>query len=161
MVQPSVVGTWRLVSCEGRRSTGHVSRPYGDAPVGFLMYSADGYMAVFVMRPGRPPFASGDRFRGSVEEVRAANEGFSAYCGTYEVDRTRATIVHHVAADHFPNDVGTDLVRHFVLEHGTLMLETPPVVRGGETWTFRLVWARAEPAGTLATVHSRGMGDTR
>ena len=160
-MQPSFVGTWRLVSCEGRRSAGEVSRPYGEAPFGLLMYSADGYMAAFVMRPGRPPFASGDRFRGRAEELRAAHEGFQAYCGTYEVDWARARIVHHVAADFFPNYVGTDLVRHFVLENGTLVLETPPVVRGGETWTFRLVWTPAVPADTLATAHSRGTGDTR
>ena len=49
-----------------------------------------------------------------------------------------------VAAD-FPNNVGTDLVRRFVMENGTLALETPPVVRAGKTWVFRLVWAPAEP----------------
>jgi lipocalin-like protein len=161
MVQASVVGTWRLVSCEGRRATGEVSRPYGDAPFGLLMYGADGYMAGFVMRPGRPPFASGDRFRGSAEEMRAAHEGFQAYCGTYEVDRDRARIVHHVAADFFPNYVGTDLERHFALENGILVLETPPVVRGGQTWTLCLVWTRAVPAVTLATAHCRETGNTR
>ena len=139
----SVVGTWRLVSCEGRSSEGDVSRPFGHAPVGFLIYGADGYMSVSLMRPGLPHFASGDRLRGSAEEVRLAREGFNAYCGTYEVDEARGTVVHHVAASDFPNYVGIDLVRRFTLEHGALALETPPVVRDGKTSTFRLVWTPA------------------
>lgn len=143
----SVVGTWRLVSSEGRSSAGDVSHPYGDAPVGFLIYGADGYMSATLMRPGRPHFASGDRVRGTPEEVRLANEGFLAYCGTYEVDEPRGIIVHHVVAADFPNNVGTDLVRRFVMENGTLVLETQPVVRAGKTWVFRLVWAPAGPVG--------------
>jgi lipocalin-like protein len=142
----SVVGTWRLVSSEGRSSEGDVSRPYGDVPVGFLIYGADGYMSATIMRPGRPHFASGDRARGSAEEVRLASEGFLGYCGTYDVDESRGVIVHHVAAADFPNSVGTDLVRRFSMENGTLVLETQPVPRAGKTWVFRLVWAPAGPA---------------
>ena len=141
-----VVGTWRLVSSEGRSSAGDVSRPYGDGPVGLLLYGADGYMSATLMRPDRPPFASGDRLRGTPEEVRLASEGFLAYCGTYDVDAARGIIVHHVTAADFPNIVGTDLVRHFALENGHLVLETQPVLRAGKTWVFRLTWAPAAPA---------------
>jgi lipocalin-like protein len=143
----SVVGTWRLVSSEGRSSAGDVSRPFGDAPVGFLIYGADGYMSATLMRPGRPHFASGDRLRGTAEEVRLATEGFLAYCGTYAVDEPREIIVHRVTVADFPNIVGTDLVRRFVMDNGTLVLETQPVVRAGKTWVFRLVWAPAGPVG--------------
>jgi len=143
----SVVGTWRLVSSEGRSSAGDVSRPFGDAPVGLLIYGADGYMSATLMRLGRPHFASGDRLRGTAEEVRLATEGFLAYCGTYAVDEPRGIIVHRVTAADFPNNVGTDLVRRFAMENGTLVLETQPVVRAGKTWVFRLVWAPAGPVG--------------
>ena len=140
MTKDDIVGVYRTVgedtiSADGKMVT-------DEQRTAQIMYSPDGYMAGFVMRPGRPPFASGDRFLCSTEEMRAAHEGFQAYCGTYEVEWTRARIVHHVAADFFPNYVGTDLVRHFVLENGSLVLETPPVVRGGETWTLlrRRTW---------------------
>jgi hypothetical protein len=142
----SVVGTWRLVSSDGRSSAGDVSRPYGDSPVGFLIYGADGYMSATIMRPGRPHFATGDRARGTAEELRLASEGFLAYCGSYEIDEARGIIVHHVTAADFPNIVGTDLIRRFTLENGTLTLETQPVVRAGKTWIFRLVWVPAGPA---------------
>jgi hypothetical protein len=141
----SVVGTWRLVSSEGRSSAGDVSRPYGDGPVGLLLYGADGYMSATLMRPDRPPFASGDRLRSTPEEVRLASEGFLAYCGTYDLDASKGLIVHHVTAADFPNIVGTDLVRRFVMENGHLVLETQPVLRASKTWVFRLTWAPAPP----------------
>ena len=141
----SVVGTWRLVSSEGRSSAGDVSRPYGDGPVGLLLYGPDGYMSATLMRPDRPPFASGDRLRGTPEEVRLASEGFLAYCGTYDLDTSEGLIVHHVTAADFPNIVGTDLVRRYVVENGHLVLETQPVLRAGKTWVFRLTWAPAPP----------------
>jgi hypothetical protein len=43
----------------------------------------------------------------------------------------------------------------------SLVLETAPVASGGGIWTFRLVWARAVPAATLATAHSPGRGATQ
>ena len=141
----SGVGTWRLVSSEGRSSAGDVSRPYGDGPVGLLLYGPDGYMSATLMRPDRPPFASGDRLRGTPEEVRLASEGFLAYCGTYDFDASKGLIVHHVTAADFPNIVGTDLVRRYVVENGHLVLETQPVLRAGKTWVFRLTWAPAPP----------------
>ena len=141
----SVVGAWRLVASEGRSSAGDVSRPYGDGPVGLLLYGADGYMSATLMRPDRPPFASGDRLRGTPEEVRLASEGFLAYCGTYDLDASKGLIVHHVTAADFPTIVGTDLVRRYVVENGHLVLETQPVLRAGKTWVFRLTWAPAPP----------------
>jgi len=147
----SVVGTWRLVSSEGRSSAGDVSRQYGDAPVGLLIYGADGYMSATLMRPGRPGFASGDRLRGTDEELRLASDGFLGYSGTYEIDEARGVIVHHVMVADFPNIVGTDLVRHYTLENGTLALETQPVVRAGKTWVSRIVWA---PTGPVAVARS-------
>lgn len=145
MKSVSVVGTWRLVSSEGRSSAGDVSRPYGDGPVGLLLYGADGYMSATLMRPDRPPFASNDRLRGTPEELRLASEGFLAYCGTYDLDAAKGIIVHHVTAADFPNIIGTDLVRRFVMENGHLVLETQPVLRAGKTWVFRLTWAPAPP----------------
>jgi hypothetical protein len=145
MKSVSVVGTWRLVSSEGRSSGGDVSRQYGDAPVGLLLYGADGYMSATLMRPDRPPFASNDRLRGTPEELRLASQGFLAYCGTYDLDAANGIIVHHVTAADFPNIVGTDLVRRFVMENGHLVLETQPVLRAGKTWVSRITWAPAPP----------------
>ena len=93
----------------------------------------------------RASLASNDRLRGTPEELRLASEGFLAYCGTYDLDAAKGIIVHHVTAADFPNIVGTDLVRRFVMENGHLLLETQPVLRGGKTWVSRITWAPAPP----------------
>ena len=45
MTEHPLVGTWRLVSYEERDEDGGITHPLGRDPVGFLTYTADGYMA--------------------------------------------------------------------------------------------------------------------
>ena len=144
----SVVGTWRLVSSEGRSSAGDVSRPYGDAPVGFLIYGADGYMSATLMRPGRPHFASGDRRpRDSPRRCASRTRGSSPTAGPTRWTSRAGSSSTAWRLRTSPTTWATDLVRRFVMENGTLVLETQPVVRAGKTWVFRLVWAPAGPVG--------------
>lgn len=138
-----LIGTWRLRACEGRSADGQVMYPYGEAPQGMLVYDAHGSMIVILMRRGRPLFASGDVLRGTAEELRAAYEGFDAYCGTYTLDASRGTVTHHLVAARFPNWVGTDQVRYVTLRQDRLELSTPPILGGGSEWTFSLVWQPA------------------
>jgi hypothetical protein len=45
-------------------STGAVDYPFGRKPVGYIMYSPDGYMAVGFMPPDRKPFEAADMLGG-------------------------------------------------------------------------------------------------
>ena len=79
------------------------------------MYDASGRMAVQLgelgasaLRLRRPP--CGHRRRGE-----AAFETYIAYFGSYTVDAKAGVIVHHVEASLFPNLMGTDQRRFFVL----------------------------------------------
>lgn len=74
--------------------------------------------------------------------MRAAFEGYIAYCGTYDVDEQSATVIHHVTASWFPNFVGADQVRHFEFQSDRLLLRTPPRESGSEKRTGLLVWER-------------------
>jgi hypothetical protein len=47
------IGAWRLLSLEGRTSTGDVSYPFGKDAQGYLLYSREGYMSVSVMQARR------------------------------------------------------------------------------------------------------------
>jgi hypothetical protein len=47
------VGTWKLVSWEVRQPDGTVHYLYGKDVVGYLIYTADGYMAAEIMDPDR------------------------------------------------------------------------------------------------------------
>src|SRR4051812_40327058 len=104
------VGVYRLVSWEGWES-GEPTQPLGEASQGMLIYTAGGHMAVQMMRPDRPMFTSGNRWRSTPDEVQAAYGGYNAYCGRYEVHETDRYVVHLLENSLYPNRVGTELRR--------------------------------------------------
>ncbi len=144
-VAEQLVGSWRLVSYETHSPSGEVSAIYGPSPVGRLMYDQYGRMSVHVMDSRRRRFASNDRLMHTPEELKQAFDGYFGYFGMYTVDEAASTVTHHITGASFPNFVGTDQKRFFVLSGNRLELKTPPMLRGGTDVTFHLVWER-EPA---------------
>lgn len=136
------VGAWKLISFEFRGSDGAVRYPIGQNPAGMIMYDAKGNMSGHVMRRDRPAFASEDPLQGSAEEVRAAFEGYMAYCGTYDVDDEKGTIVHILDSSLFPNWVGTRQTRFFEFSENRLRLTTPPLTLGGHQQIVHALWER-------------------
>ena len=106
-----LIGTWRFSACEGRADDGAVWLPYTDKPEGMLVYNTDGTMIIILMKPDRPLFESNDLLKGSDEEIRAAVEGFNAYCGRFVLDPEAGTVTHHLDQALFPNWIGTQQVR--------------------------------------------------
>jgi hypothetical protein len=98
------------------------------------------------MRRGRPRFAAGDPLDGAPEEIKAAFEGFDAYCGTYTLDEAAGVVTHRVLASRFPNWEGTDQVRRVELDGDRLHLATPPILARGAEWVVAVTWQRARPA---------------
>ena len=137
------VGTYVLRSFEVRRSDGSVAYPLGQDAVGRITYDEAGRMAVQIMRPDRPPFASADMLSGTSNEIAAAWTGFLSYAGRYEVDEGAAIVTHHVEMCSFPNWVGEDQIRHFHFDGSMFELTTPPLAFGGDATVAALVWERA------------------
>ena len=133
------VGAWRLVSVETRREDGEVHRR--GRRTGYLLYSGDGHMSVAFMREGRPRFTSGDIRGGTQEEKVAAIDGYTSYCGRYEVDGGR--VVHHIEVSLFPNWIGESQERAYELEGDRLTLSTPLMLVGGLQLSTHLIWERA------------------
>jgi hypothetical protein len=138
----ALLGSWRLVSNEEHRADGSVTAVWGRSPAGSLMYQANGRMAVQLMDPRRRSFASEDRAAGTAEEVKEAFAGYLAYFGSFRVDEAAGVVVHHVEGATFPNLIGTEQRRLFVLSGNRLTLTTPPLFRNGRTSTYVLVWER-------------------
>jgi hypothetical protein len=138
---PELVGAWTTVSVEDHMADGSVHVPsYGNHPRGILIYSADGHMAVEVMKPDRE---NQDLRTATAEQVRVAARGFLAYSGTYTVDRASGTVVHHVQVALNPADVGKDRVRHFKLEGDRLTITAESENDYGTPVQRRvLVWQR-------------------
>ncbi len=142
MDELSVVGRWKLISINAENPDGDVRYPYGEDPFGMLMYDADGYMSLLIMRRNRSKFASGDMLGGTPEEIKEAFEKFEAYCGTYEVDEEKSIITHHIEGARFPNWEGTDQQRFFELSDDRLVINSVPIPARGTEWVVSLIWDR-------------------
>ena len=142
---PSVVGTWKLVSYVTETPDGKRTYPLGENVSGLAIYSADGYVSIQFMRNDRPRFASGDAWRGTLEEERAAFEGFFSYAGRYTIDAARSTVTHHIEVTAAPNYAGVDLQRTFSFSGNRLTLKTPQRQLAGQTSASTLIWERVAP----------------
>jgi hypothetical protein len=138
----NLLGPWRLSAYEGRAEDGSITYPFTKKPEGMLTYNADGSMIVIIMKPDRPRFESNDFSTGSDAEVRAAYEGFLAYCGRFVLDAQAGTVTHIPDQAHFPNWISTPLMRFAELTEGQLSLSTPPTLSGGKLRKFYLIWKR-------------------
>ena len=134
------IGTWRAVSWEFRPALGEPHYPLGRDAMGMLIYSADGHMAVSLMRPGRVPFESSALFEGSAAEKLAAMDSYASYAGRYEIRGNK--VIHHVDFSLFPNWTGTAQERFFKFEQGRLLLYTAPFVKDGMEQAAYLLWEK-------------------
>ena len=136
----SFIGVWRLISCERRYKDGRIEHPYGEKPVGRITYDQAGRMSAQLMRPGRrstvAPGVSLIAGNASADEIRDAVNGFVAYFGTFDVDESTQTVLHHVQACLVPSWVGSDLRRTFRFNANRLMLTA------ATTSVLELIWER-------------------
>jgi hypothetical protein len=144
-LRESLIGAWALVSCtETDVETGEVFLPMGEAPLGFILYTPDGYMSAQLSAPDRANFADGDMYQGTPEEYTAAGLSYLAYSGPYRVDETRRTVQHGMAVSAFPNWAGERQLRLAELDGDQLTLRTDrPSMFNGSLKDAAIVWRRA------------------
>jgi len=140
-----LVGTWRLVSLEIKSADGQVQYPYGQDPVGYLMYDKDGYMSVSVMAANRPKCNTEHIVLASTEEKAMAADTYESYCGRYEMQGNR--VIHHVQVSLFQDWVGGRQERTIELSGNTLSFSSPATLFGSP-YTAIVLWKRVlAPAG--------------
>ena len=145
-VHEQLLGAWRLVSIETVRPNGEVIYPfYGKHPRGLIVYDRSGWMSVQIVSDPPPTVPKADSREGfiaaPVNEKVAAVDAYYAYCGTWTVDASRATVTHHIDQSLYPGELGEDGVRHFVLDGDRLTL-TAKTHEMGEEHERKLVWQR-------------------
>ena len=119
-------------------------RPHGEHPVGLILYTPDGHMAVQIMAADRELPASVDWTSLTPEEYAAEARTYFAYAGTFEVDEAAGAVTHHMAVSLFPRWVGDGQVRVVELDGDRLVLRSAaPVAAGGGLATMRITWERA------------------
>ncbi|HSB12370.1 MAG TPA: lipocalin-like domain-containing protein [Blastocatellia bacterium] len=120
------VGAWRLVVFQEETPTREVIYPYGEDPIGLLIYDASGRMAVQIMKRDRAPLSSGDWKNIPADEIIATLEGLTAFFGSYEVDEPNRIVTHHVEGHVLPGSVGKALQREFAFVDDRLILRPSP-----------------------------------
>lgn len=150
-----LVGSWELRRWENRLGE-QVSCPLGDSPLGLLIYSPDGSMAVQITAPDRAQIPTPDPLGGSTEQRAAAYSTCLAYCGRW--DLRDGAVVHTLRLSLFPNWTGAEQVRQVELSGDELVLRTAPIPTPDGDVVGELRWVRA-----CATDvdHPLGMLDTR
>lgn len=141
-MQDSLIGTWRIIATEVRSEDGNVVYPDGHHPKGHVIYTADGYFSLMVMRSERSMYGSTDIRGGTIEEKVAAADTFVSYCGRYSLGE--GTVTHHIEVSLFPNWVDTDQQRFFVVKDEKLVLSTPPFLIYGKEQKAYLNWEKVE-----------------
>lgn len=142
-----LLGSWVLQSyLEQPKGQETPNYPLGADARGMLIYSPDGYMSALLMRNGRRPFASGDWFRSTADELSAAS-AFIAYSGSFVVDEASHSVAHHVDLSFFPNWVGQSQIRLAGGDADDLILTpTAPILSGGDLVIPQLRWKRSAAA---------------
>ena len=140
-----LLGAWRLLDAVAEPEDGSPpQRPHGEHPVGLILYTPDGHMAVQIMAADRALPASVDWTALTPDEYAAEARSYFAYAGTFEVDESARTVTHHMAVALFPRWVGDGQVRVVELDGDRLALRSAaPVMTGGRLATMRISWERA------------------
>jgi Lipocalin-like domain len=135
----AVVGAWKLLSYERvDAASGETTRPWGENPLGYLMYLPGGHMSATLTSEGRKPAPPTDE-----KQVAQLYFNMSAYAGTYTVQGS--TVVHHVKVASVPSWVGSDQPRQATLDGDTLTIRTQPITHiDGKDYIYIPVWKRAE-----------------
>ena len=136
------IGTWRLVSWELRATGREPFYPLGQDAVGQLIYTADGYMAVVLTKPGRAAFVSPWLMEGTSAEKIDAMDSYSSYSGRYEVREQEGKVIHYVEHSLFPNWIGTAQERFFKLKGDRLELSAALPLKDGIEQAAVLVWEK-------------------
>jgi hypothetical protein len=144
-LREELVGAWTLVSwVQTDITTGEEFLPMGDSPLGFILYTHDGYMSAQLATPDRAKFADGDMNRGTLEEYTVAGKSYLAYSGPYHVDEARRTVEHGMAISLFPNWTGDRQLRIVELDGDELRLNADgPIMYDGSLKDTTVTWRRA------------------
>ncbi len=136
-----ILGTWRMLSWKRTLvSTGEQSDAIGPDPFGYINYSPDGRLMVFVLKSNRPKPKSTPP---TTDEKIALFDSLFAYVGTYRAESDR--VIHTLDGSWNELWTGTTQTRVLSFEEGRLIYTTPETVdpMDGKLCTYRVEFERA------------------
>ena len=151
-----IVGTWVLRTWRRYEPDGTIGYPFGKSPVGLLIYTPSGDMAVQMVEADRPKLDTDDALGGTTEERAGAYSTCLAYFGRYRLDGD--SVVHELDGSLFPNWAGTSQVRPLVRDGRRLVLR---VEDSGGKLTNEIEWERRDRLDAFVDASVRLTGFTR
>lgn len=132
------VGSWSLVSFEHFLPSGKVVKPYGDSPIGSILYQPNGHMSAQLCSSNPKRFSADDDSQANADEIVEAWQTYFGYWGTFGIRAEKGEIVHLVEGCSFPNWIGTKQLRYFSFDGpNRLTLEAQSA-----SGRYKLVWLR-------------------
>jgi hypothetical protein len=136
------VGVWTLESFTERTGSSEEVSPLGNAPLGFLIYTAEGFVSAQLMSRGREAVGSDPWAVENSDEGADLTKSYIAYCGRYDVDESKSEVLHIPIVALLPNLVDREQHRSFKFEGRTLTLVITQTNAAGVMVKSRLVWTR-------------------
>ncbi|MGN6806734.1 MAG: lipocalin-like domain-containing protein [Trinickia sp.] len=139
-LRAKILGTWRMQAWTRRIvDTGELTDALGPHPFGYINYSADGRVMVFVLKSGRLMPTSNPP---SNEDKIALFDSMFAYVGTYVVQSDR--VIHTVDGSWNELWTGTQQIRLITVEGARLVYRTPETVdpMDGQLCTYEVTFSR-------------------
>jgi hypothetical protein len=141
-MENNIIGTWKLISFE-LKTDNIISYPFGENPLGFLIYNENGYMEVMISKKDRKPLSSEDITSIAEDEKSQLADGFIGYSGKYEILDEK--IVHYVEMSFIPNWIGRPLERFYKFHKGNLILKTTSEEINGAEFISCITWGKINP----------------
>jgi hypothetical protein len=161
----SIVGAWALTAADKLLPDGTRVPDYGSNPHRLVIFTPEGYYSVQIYRADRLKFASGDKFKGTLEEYRDASLSMSVSFGRYSVDPVKHTITFQTDRSSVPNRDDTTAVRPYTLRGDELSWKVAPRQDGSIPITvLRKIPAGDQPRLTCPATfeeHNNKEGKTR
>jgi len=130
-LKDGIVGTWNFVVAEVTAPDGKKSFPFGEAPKGILIFTADGRFAQIHVAGDVPKIASNNRLTGSPEEYAEIMRRSLSVFGTYAVDEANKTVTYNIVSSSFPNWEGQAQTRSIDRLTSDEFVNTNTSVAGG------------------------------
>lgn len=121
-----IVGTWKLVRYVDTPEKGAPVKPFGDDPIGYFIFTADGHASINILR--HPD----DRRRPmlDVDPDACVPDWYCSYFGTYSVDPQGGAWKIKVVGGNIPTFLGTEQRRRFRIVDDRLLIEETYIEAG-------------------------------
>ena len=121
-LREQMIGAWQLVSFECKGEDDLVDYPFGKDAQGSIIYTAEGYVSLHIMRTVRSPYIEKALYEKG--DMKYSDLPYLAYSGRYYVNEVWPSVVHDLEVSLYPEWLGLQELKLITLEYGFLQLRS-------------------------------------